>query len=298
MGAHADFKNERTRLQRTLQTFRVPLTIFGYILLLVSFVVAFLCQVGVGLIAYPFMDKYRFQDLMGWIFRRVSYLFMIQLNPLWSLKVSSRTMLTSNTKGVIFMSNHLANADPFVLCSALLPVETKYIAKASLFKIPFGGWAMKIAGDLPVHFTKEKGGWGTQKGTVAKLITSCKELLQNGSNLAVFPEGIRSSDGRLQPFKDGMFNVALEAKADIIPVALSGPQICWPLFDWWWNQGICYVLIGERISSEGHTLESLKQRVRQEIENLQKQLPSTVVHTTAAPAELSQLNGGSKDGTN
>lgn len=76
--------------------------------------------------------------------------------------------------------------------------------------IPF-----RLAGDLPVHFTKDKDGWGVRKGSVAEMMKKCRHYLRLGIPLAVFPEGGRSHNGTPLPFKDGFFKLAVETQATI-----------------------------------------------------------------------------------
>jgi 1-acyl-sn-glycerol-3-phosphate acyltransferase len=75
---------------------------------------------------------------------------------------------------------------------------------ANLFLVPFGGWAMSLAGDLAVHFTPDKGGWGVKKGSIGPMMDQAKSLINNGVFITVFPEGARSKTGELQEFKDGI----------------------------------------------------------------------------------------------
>lgn len=55
------------------------------------------------------------------------------------------------------MINHTSGADPFIAATAFFPWELKYIFKADLLNIPIAGWTLAMSGDIPVHFTKEKG---------------------------------------------------------------------------------------------------------------------------------------------
>ncbi len=71
-------------------------------------------------------------------------------------------------------------------------------------QVPFGGWCMSMAGDIPVYFTSEKGGWGLAKGSVGKMMEQCKWLVENGCPLMVFPEGARSGSMDMKEFKKGM----------------------------------------------------------------------------------------------
>jgi 1-acyl-sn-glycerol-3-phosphate acyltransferase len=93
---------------------------------------------------------------------------------------------------------------------------------ADLFKVPFGGWAMSLAGDLAIHFTAEKGGWGVKKGSIGPMMEQAKTYVNSGIFITVFPEGARSPTGELQEFKDGMFKLATETGAAIVPVAVCG----------------------------------------------------------------------------
>lgn len=75
---------------------------------------------------------------------------------------------------------------------------------------------MWLSGDLPIHFTNEKGGWGVKKGTIGKMMKVCKSYIESGTALTVFPEGGRTTDGRMMNFKDGFFQLALDTEATIL----------------------------------------------------------------------------------
>eukprot|EP00163_Fabomonas_tropica_P001175 TRINITY_DN1088_c0_g1_i7.p1 TRINITY_DN1088_c0_g1~~TRINITY_DN1088_c0_g1_i7.p1 ORF type:complete len:142 (+),score=40.83 TRINITY_DN1088_c0_g1_i7:335-760(+) len=135
---------------------------------------------------------------------------------------------------------------------------------------------MWLAGDIPVYFTSAKGGWGTKKGSVAKLMAHCKRLLAEETPIIAFPEGVRSKTGELNEFKDGMFSLAVETGSDVIPVALSGSNFSWPKGDWKVDRATVYVTVGEPISSEGHDIQSLKEEVRAAIIALKEKLPDTI----------------------
>jgi 1-acyl-sn-glycerol-3-phosphate acyltransferase len=137
-----------------------------------------------------------------------------------------------------------------------------YIAidAGSLFKVPFGGYAMALAGDIPVHFTSAKGGWGTKKGAIGAMMARCATLLRDGeTNILVFPEGVRSATGELGAFKPGGFAMALEAGAPIVPVGLAGTREGWPKGDWKLSQCHARVRIGKPIE--------VKQLVRKDSES-------------------------------
>lgn len=114
---------------------------------------------------------------------------------------------------VIYMSNHQGNFDIPVLFAGVT-TQFRWLAKAELFRIPFFGRIMRVAGYIPVERSDRK-----------KALTSMNEAARrvaNGTSVMVFPEGTRSPDGRLQPFKRGGFMLALQAKVEIVPIAIDG----------------------------------------------------------------------------
>ena len=114
----------------------------------------------------------------------------------------------------IVMANHSSNLDPPVLIP-LLPGRVIIYLKASLMRIPVLGYALRLAGDIPV--TRD----GSMEGAKAASTMAQREL-ERGSCLVVFPEGTRSRDGSLLPFKKGPFFLAMESGAPVVPVSIVG----------------------------------------------------------------------------
>jgi 1-acyl-sn-glycerol-3-phosphate acyltransferase len=114
----------------------------------------------------------------------------------------------------IVMANHSSNLDPPVLIPLLSGRVVIYL-KASLMKIPVLGYAMRLAGFIPV----------LRDGSVesAKAASAAAErALGQGSCLVLFPEGTRSRDGSLLPFKRGPFILAMQSRAPVVPVSIVG----------------------------------------------------------------------------
>jgi 1-acyl-sn-glycerol-3-phosphate acyltransferase len=114
----------------------------------------------------------------------------------------------------IVMANHSSNLDPPVLIP-LLPGPVVIYLKASLMRIPVLGYAMRLAGFIPVL----RG--GSVEAARATSAAAQRELEQ-GSCLVLFPEGTRSPDGSLLPFKRGPFFLAMESGAPVVPVSIAG----------------------------------------------------------------------------
>ena len=114
----------------------------------------------------------------------------------------------------VYCTNHQSIVDILVLGS-VLPGDYKWAAKRSLMKIPFLGWHLRLAGHVPVDR-------GQGSRAAAQVIQRFAEVLGEGKPLLVFPEGTRSDDGFLRPFKNGGFHAAVRAGVPVVPVALEG----------------------------------------------------------------------------
>ncbi len=113
----------------------------------------------------------------------------------------------------IFVSNHQGYFDIFAL-SGYLPVQIRWVAKSSLFRIPFMGWAMSAAGYIPVERNDRKKSYQAFIQTVEKV--------KEGCSVIIFPEGTRSEDGTIGPFKKGSNLIAARSKSPMIPVTIIG----------------------------------------------------------------------------
>jgi 1-acyl-sn-glycerol-3-phosphate acyltransferase len=114
---------------------------------------------------------------------------------------------------LIFACNHESALDILALLK-VLPRNVRFIAKRELFQIPIFGWYMRIGGHVEVD-----------RANHAQALQSLRragQSVRGGTSLIVFPEGTRSRDGRIHPFKKGPFVVAMEAGIPVVPVAISG----------------------------------------------------------------------------
>ena len=137
--------------------------------------------------------------------------FYVRVNPIWRCRVVGRERLPWKGPAVI-VANHLSLIDILVVHGLYRPF--KWVSKASNFRIPFLGWNMKLNGYVPVT----RGA----ADSVRRMMARCQVLLAEGSPVLLFPEGTRSANGELQPFKDGAFQLALQTGVPVIPVAVSG----------------------------------------------------------------------------
>ncbi|MBI5502127.1 MAG: 1-acyl-sn-glycerol-3-phosphate acyltransferase [Deltaproteobacteria bacterium] len=113
----------------------------------------------------------------------------------------------------IFFSNHASVADICVL-GAVLPVEYRWLARKEVFNVPFIGWYLSLARHLRI----DRG----NRASAIRLLEEAAARVRSGTNVLVFPEGTRSPDGNLLPFKKGVFHLALAAGVPIVPIRLLG----------------------------------------------------------------------------
>jgi 1-acyl-sn-glycerol-3-phosphate acyltransferase len=114
----------------------------------------------------------------------------------------------------IFLSNHVSNLDPPILLP-VLPGMNSVFLKSSLMKIPLLGTAMRMGKFVPVSR-------GHSREEAAKSVAAAADALRSGLNIFIFPEGTRSRDGKLLPFKKGAFFLAAETGAPMVPIIIRG----------------------------------------------------------------------------
>jgi 1-acyl-sn-glycerol-3-phosphate acyltransferase len=136
---------------------------------------------------------------------------VLTINPYWKVRVEGKNKIDPKTVYVM-ISNHQSGADILVLFK--LYNHFKWVAKKELFHIPFIGWNMWLNGYIPIERSR-----GRSK---LQMMDKAAEAIKNKNSVIMFPEGTRSMDGRLQPFKSGAFRLALETGSDILPVVLKG----------------------------------------------------------------------------
>lgn len=130
----------------------------------------------------------------------------------WKLIGLEKLPMTSN---YIFMSNHVSNVDPPLLIP-LLPRRVTVMVKKELFKLPILGRAMRMADFVPIDRSNRDAAIGS--------VREAATIVRKGLDLVVFPEGTRSPDGRLLPFKKGSFYLAMDTGVPIVPVTILGTE--------------------------------------------------------------------------
>jgi 1-acyl-sn-glycerol-3-phosphate acyltransferase len=235
-------------------------SMWAWVSLVLGVVASFFVVAAIFLLTFPF-DRRRLAA--GRTFRLCGVV-LAWLHPYWAFGVSGPVVRPRRRRTVV-VCNHESQADPFLVSH--LPWEMKWLGKQSMFKVPFLGWMMWLVGDVAIR----RG----ERDSVGAAMARMRGWLERDVPVMIFPEGTRSPDGELGPFKDGAFRLAIEAQADILPLALRGTQRALPKHAWRFGRSQARVRCGQPMSTEGRTLadvEALKLEVRAEIVRLRQEL--------------------------
>ena len=116
----------------------------------------------------------------------------------------------------IFTPNHVSHFD-IALLLGYLPGNNRFAAKKELFRQPVLGAVLRTLGMIPVD-----------RENPAEAIAQLKQIERAEFSTVIFPEGTRSLDGRLLPFKKGAFVAAIELGLPVVPVVCKGTQQVMP----------------------------------------------------------------------
>ncbi len=174
--------------------------------------------------------------------------------------------------GYVFVSNHLSYMDtPVVL--GRIPGQFRFLAKKGLFQIPFLGTHLKRAGHIPVPLDDPR-------ASIRALTRAAEVIREHGISLLIFPEGGRSIDGMLQPFKEGAAYIAIKAKAPLVPIALIGTRHVMAMGSATIHRGAVVLRIGDPIPTDRLTLhdrQALTDTVRERIAGMLSMQPAAAV---------------------
>jgi len=174
----------------------------------------------------------------------------------------------------IFAANHLSSFDIPVLISKL-PIQFRWLAKDSLFKIPFFGWAMKRTGYIPINRSNSRQAYQS-------LLLAAKKV-NAGTSVVIFPEGTRQETDHLGDFKKGGFILAIKSRKSIVPIGIQGSAHVLPKNGFWITPGTIKIVLGTPIPTKGYKAKDadiLMQKVREAIEkNLRFEARSTKSET-------------------
>lgn len=139
------------------------------------------------------------------------------MNPVWRVTVQERRHARPGARYVM-VSNHQSMVDILVLFRIFK--HFKWVSKSENFKIPFVGWNMRLNRYVEIER-------GSVKGS-GRMMVDCRARLNEGSSVMIFPEGTRSEDGELRPFRRGAFELALQTGTPVLPIVIEGSSRALP----------------------------------------------------------------------
>lgn len=167
----------------------------------------------------------------------------------------------SQSRPQIFMANHQSDFD-ILISLAHIPIQFRWIAKKELFAIPVFGAAMRSAGYIEIDRSNhEKAMQGMEEAALK---------IRAGKSIMTFPEGTRSRDGEIKPFKQGAFHLAIKSGVPIVPVSIIGSGLIMPKRSLKVTPGQIKIVIGKPVDVNSFDLgkcQQLIETVRNEIIN-------------------------------
>ena len=267
-------------LARVKKLTQAVLSAWSWFLLGISCVIFLPIVAIVRVVTLPF-DRGAYAA--GYVFRKVvmpnSY-----LNPLWTFTTSG-DLPDDMRKPYVVVANHESFVDMLLLSH--LPTEMKWMSKTEIIKIPFLGWMMRLARDIPL----ERG----DSASGAKALELCHERLGRATSVMIFPEGSRSRTGELRKFRAGAFKVAIAGQHPLLPLAIYGTRDCLQPDDWRQHKAHAEVRVLAPVPTAGLTeedLPALRDQVRDVIIEAREQLR---IEHGGPPVAAEGIDGESDD---
>jgi 1-acyl-sn-glycerol-3-phosphate acyltransferase len=166
-----------------------------------------------------------------------------------TVRVVGREHLDPGTP-CVYMSNHASVID---ICAILaeIPGTIRFVYKKGMDWIPLMGLALRAAKHLPID--------RSSRSRAFSMYDRAAGMIRRGFSAVVFPEGTRSLDGRLKPFKKGSFVLAIAAGAPVIPIFCENTYELMPRGSWSPKQGVVTLRIGAPIPTAGLSYEDRDQ---------------------------------------
>ncbi len=206
-------------------------------------------------ITFPF-DRNR--RIVGRSLRILAFLIS-STYPGWRMRLVDVPRLPTG-QPFVAVANHESTLDIFLISRA--PWEMKWMAKASLFRLPWLGLMFRLSGDIPVDRADRRSG--------VQALRRARQYLERGMSVMLFPEGTRSRDGRLLPFKAGAFKLAIETGVPILPIAVHGSAAGMPVNSPWVRPTDAVARFLPMVPVKGLTLEDLPRLVEEVQSRIQR----------------------------
>lgn len=146
---------------------------------------------------------------------------VIGLNPYWNIRAKGLENIDKN-KTYVIVANHQSLADIVLLYKTRM--QFKWVAKESLFKLPFVGWNLSLI----KHIKLLRG----KLGSIKRVYREAAQWLRQDMSVLFFPEGTRSNEDEMKTFQNGAFKLAIKEKKPILPICIQGTGDAIPKGGW------------------------------------------------------------------
>lgn len=148
--------------------------------------------------------------------------------------------LRSGARPAVFIGNHTSLFDPPLMISTL-PCRPVFVAKRELGRVPFLGWVIWLAEFIFIDRRDRSAAMASLEEAAVRISA--------GQAIVAFPEGTRSQDGHLLPFKKGAFALAFKAGVPVVPFAIHGGPAILPKGAWRVRGGLYRITVGAPLES-------------------------------------------------
>jgi len=200
---------------------RVILSAFFWVYMAVSLMAFWFAVVIPWLVIAPFDRRRIFSHWYAYTWA----CHYIRISPFWRVEVEGVEKIDDDVPYVM-VANHQSIADIMVLFT--LRKQFRWVAKDSVFKVPFLGWMMRMA-----NYVAIKRG---DRASREKMMDECKAHLAMGNPVMMFPEGTRSETTQMRSFKRGAFRLAVDTASPVLPIIIDGTRHALPKNSWIFNQ--------------------------------------------------------------
>ncbi|NVM57993.1 MAG: 1-acyl-sn-glycerol-3-phosphate acyltransferase [Desulfobacterales bacterium] len=174
----------------------------------------------------------------------------------------------------IYMANHQSMFDILALLG-YLPVQFRWLAKMELFQIPVFGYSMARVGYISIDRSSRR--------SAHKSLQEAAQKIARGVSVVAFPEGTRSTDGQIKPFKAGGFYLAIRSGQAIVPVVIYGTRHVMPKGSLRIRPGCIIVSLNPPVDTASYNnktkevlIESVRSVMKQDLEKILASQPSGV----------------------
>lgn len=173
--------------------------------------------------------------------------------------------LVDRSRSHIVVANHLSVLD-IMACFVAVPLPIRFLAKKELFSVPILASAMRAIGIVEVDR-------GARSAIHEQVNQQARQLVASGRSVIIYPEGTRSRNGELRPFKKGAFTMAIAGGIPVLPVTIAGTFEAWPAGKLWIRGGPIKVGIDAPVETVGLTREDTSRLTEQVYQTIEKRYP-------------------------